>query len=144
MNNDELKFKVGDKVKLLIGKYFRRYGDIGIVKMALSDSIYPYYVKFQTEDDCGNTSYWFCGSDLESITSNDRVETQNNFIEIDNSIYLNKEKVVWFHIVATRNVSLAECWKVVFYYANDNIASKNYDTKQEAIDDLIKWGFIGG
>lgn len=85
------------------------------------------------------------GVNFDRTKVNTNLRIVNNFIEIDDGIYLNKDKVIWLSIKPIILVTTAgnkEFFRIVFDYGVDNISSKEYNTKQEAVNDLIKLGFI--
>lgn len=146
----EIKFKVGDTVKVVSdSSNVRKAGEVGIINYVNNLSA-PYGIEFETADGDGDYEWFFTEDELELVNIAQSAPTAiqpliNNFIEIDNGIYLNKDKVAWFSIKPTILVTSAgneEFFRIVFDYCVDNISSKKYNTKQEATNDLIKWGFI--
>lgn len=85
------------------------------------------------------------GVNFDRTKVNTNLRIVNNFIEIDDGIYLNRDRAVWFSIkpiILDTSAGNEEFFRIVFDYGVDNISSKHYNTKQEAINDLVKWGFI--
>ena len=136
--------KIGDKVKVLKDcNYSREVGEEGIVIDCDTSYNTTYKVEFETADRNGSFYNWFYEEELKLL--NITQPSANNFIEIDDNTYLNKDRAIWLSIkpiILVTSAGNEEFFRIVFDYGVDNISSKKYNTKQEAINDLIKWGFI--
>jgi hypothetical protein len=109
-----LKFKIGDKVKVVDYIETQRTNEVGVI-IDDDDTFHPYKVKFETADgqgDCGEYIEWFKEHDLELVessspTNNDQ-SLEDKIIELIKQEKPNVKSIVINAIITEQAINVSE------------------------------------